>query len=266
MGLYTRCVPVPIRNKLLQRSSDSLITVLNYHRVDSDPSDVNAVSVDNFERQMAYLDSHYQVITVADLLETVTQGSNQSRKVVITFDDGYRDNFENAAPILQKYNLPACFFIASGIVGTDKSFRHDRRRLGRAVPVMSWDHVRQLHDMGFAVGAHTVNHARLKFCDPVTLHHEIHGSKKMIEDKLGTEVSYFSHPYGLQEDISPNSLAEIKNAGFVCNFSAYGGLVQPAFDDTFALKRVGIPNHKSTLFFQAWVEGWRTQIESRRKK
>ncbi|HID70235.1 MAG TPA: polysaccharide deacetylase family protein [Desulfobacterales bacterium] len=257
MACFVYITPVPWRNILCRLRKQSLITVINYHRVDNDNCDINAVSPKNFDRQMSFLKNNYTVISIKELLERMKTGCNDQRLVVITFDDGYLDNFENAAPILKKYNFPACFFISSGIVGTDKPFLHDMKRLGRKIPAMSWSHIRKLHGMGFEIGAHTINHVRLSQCDSGDLEDEIVGSKDMIEEKINAEVSYFSHPHGLLSDVSSTALSIIKKTGFLCNFSAYGGLVQPR-DDVFDIKRVGIPNHESLLFFRAWVEGWRT--------
>ncbi len=256
MAFFVYCAPVPWRNFLYRLRKKSLITVINYHRVDNDNGDINAVSPENFDRQMSFLKNNYTVISIKELLERMKTGCNGQRLVVITFDDGYLDNFENAAPILKKYDFPACFFISSGIVGTDNPFLHDMKRLGRKVPAMSWAHVRELHAMGFEIGAHTINHVRLSQCSPEKVEDEIVKSKNMIEEQIHAKVTYFSHPHGLPSDISQPALATIKKAGFLCNFSAYGGLVRPG-DDVFDLKRVGIPDHESLLFFKAWVEGWR---------
>jgi len=256
MAFFLYCVPVPLRNLFRRFRKQSLITVINYHRVDRDAMDINAITPENFERQMAFLKRNYTVVTVRELLEKIQSGCNKQRLVVITFDDGYLDNFEQAVPILKKYKLPACFFISSGIVGTDKPFSHDIKRLGRKIHTMSWQHVKQLHEMGFAIGAHTVNHTRLSHCNRDDLEKEIVGSKTMIEQKINAPVSYFSHPHGLLTDISPIALSIIKRAGFLCNFSAYGGLVQPG-GDLFDIKRVDIPDHHSLLFYRAWLEGWR---------
>jgi peptidoglycan/xylan/chitin deacetylase (PgdA/CDA1 family) len=256
LSFFLYCAPVPVRNMLRRFRHQNLISVLNYHRIDNDLEDVNAVSPSNFERQMIFLKNNYEVISVKELIEIIQSGVNHKRWVVITFDDGYLDNYKNAAPILKKNQIPACFFISSGIVGSDKPFAHDIKRLGRQIPVMNWEHVRQLYEMGFEIGAHTINHVRLSQCNFLTLQQEIVGSKETIENILNTEIKYFSHPHGLQSDVSTEALNIIKQSGFECNFSAYGGLVQPG-DDIFNIKRVGIPDHSSLTFFKAWVEGWR---------
>lgn len=243
------------RNLLHRWKGASLITVLAYHRVDNPQGDVNAVSPANFDRQMAYLKDNYRVTTVAETLELLKRGENRERVVVITFDDGYRDNFLNAAPILAKYGLPACFFISSGIVGTDRHFEHDLELAGRPLPVMSWEEVRQLSASGFEIGSHTVNHARLSKCSPEELRHELADSKAQLEHQLGGKINFFSFPFGRRGDFSEEALAEVKRAGYLCNFSAFGG-INPPSTDPYAIKRQPVADTDSLLYFQAWIEGW----------
>jgi peptidoglycan/xylan/chitin deacetylase (PgdA/CDA1 family) len=247
---------VQVRNLMLQIRGRSLITVLAYHRVDVPDGDVNNVSPENFARQMAFLRSRYRVVSVTELLEILARGRNVGRAVVITFDDGYRDNYLNAAPLLRTYHLPACFFLSSGIVGTKRHFEHDLELAGRPLPVLSWDEARELADMGFDIGSHTVNHARLSDCGPDSLCYELSESKSELERRLGKPVTLFSFPFGQESDFSPVAAAAVKTAGYVCTFSCYGGLNCPT-SDPYELRRQWVADTDSLLAFRAWVEGWR---------
>lgn len=100
------------------------VAVLLYHRVLEDVHENTwgiAVSKNNFEQQIKYISQHYQVLNYGDNWDGVSKPS-----VVITFDDGYVDNFINALPILQKYNVPAIIFISTGNIGTECLFWWDR--------------------------------------------------------------------------------------------------------------------------------------------
>jgi len=246
---------VQARNLWLRLRGRSLITVLAYHRVDTPDGDINNVSPENFARQMAFLRSRYRVISVAELLAILERGRNVGRVVVITFDDGYRDNYLNASPILREYDLPACFFLSSGIVGSDRHFDHDLELAGRPLPVLSWDEVREMDGMGFEIGSHTVNHARLVDSAPDALRDELEGSKAELERRLGKPVTLFSYPFGRKSDFSPIAAAAVRRAGYVCNFSCYGGLNRPT-TDPFAIRRQGVADTDSLPAFQSWIEGW----------
>lgn len=100
--------------------------VLLYHRVidlELDPQEL-AVSITNFNNQIKYLSEKYEVVPLKNLLSNRLSWSVK-RKVAITFDDGYFDNYNNALPILKKYNLPATIFVSSGLVGSNYEFWWD---------------------------------------------------------------------------------------------------------------------------------------------
>ena len=101
------------------------ITILMYHRVTSkeSPLDSNVItsSKENFEKQMKYLSENCNVITFNDLKEKPKKNS-----IIITFDDGYKDNYTTAYPILKKYNLPATIFLATGHINKNELFWWDK--------------------------------------------------------------------------------------------------------------------------------------------
>lgn len=101
--------------------------ILTYHKVSNDPHPYfEPVTPAVFEQQAAFLKSCYRVMDLAELVESSQRGSIPDRAVAITFDDGYRDNYEQAFPILKKYGLPATIFIATGAIETGNTLWHDR--------------------------------------------------------------------------------------------------------------------------------------------
>lgn len=107
---------------LLQSKS----VVLCYHRVVElavDPWQL-AVSPKNFEEQLCVL-KKYNVLKTDELVKQMQQGKMQSHSVCVSFDDGYRDNYEYAKPLLEKHSIPATFFIASGFLGKRQMFWWD---------------------------------------------------------------------------------------------------------------------------------------------
>lgn len=105
--------------------------ILYYHSISEnadwriDPSIV--VSPTHFERQLRYLSRHAHVISLTELVEALRQKrALPTNSVVITFDDGYRDNFITATPLLRQYEFPATFFLATGYIGTGKIKWEDR--------------------------------------------------------------------------------------------------------------------------------------------
>jgi peptidoglycan/xylan/chitin deacetylase (PgdA/CDA1 family) len=110
----------------LTRRTEPSARILYYHRVNEDadpffPSTPTSV----FEREMAYLARRYKVVGLAELLDRL-EGGRPEALLAVTFDDGYRDNFENAFPVLQKYGLPATIFLATGSVDSREPLWFER--------------------------------------------------------------------------------------------------------------------------------------------
>lgn len=112
---------ISIKNRMLNYF-DAPIIVLLYHRVANLDIDFQqlAVSIENFDDQMAYLKNNFPILRFEDNWNNINTPS-----VVITFDDGYFDNYKNALPILEKYKLPATIFISTGQIGSNREFWWD---------------------------------------------------------------------------------------------------------------------------------------------
>ena len=218
--------------------------VLLFHRVgEAYPGDEIGVPEAQFERFCALLARHFPVISLETLAERLRARGEIGGCAVITFDDGYLDNYAAAAPILRKYRLPATFFITTGYIGTDRVPGWDADHGARS-PWMSWDHVRALQAQGFSLGAHTVNHVNLGDAEsfraagakPFPEHwhvdagpdeqaREIVESRRTLERETGATVTTFAYPYGRRENLSAGNRQVIAESGFTVNTSAYGGTV-----------------------------------------
>ncbi len=185
------------------------------------------------------------------------RGEDLSGHLAITFDDGYLDNLTIASPLLTERNLPACFFVATGYIGTDRVPGWDADTNVQQA-WMTWDQVRQLRDAGFEVGAHTVNHVNLgdaesfeRFgaapfprhwnvdVDAETAEFDIVESKRQLERELGEPVRFFSYPFGRCENLSEQNRNIISGSGFECCLSAHGGIVE-ATSSPFDIARIPV--------------------------
>ena len=110
------------------RESNGLL-VLTYHRI-SDELDIQdplKVSMENFEKQILFLKENYSIISGEQLADIITNKRLFPPKAcLITFDDGWRDNYTHAFPILKRYRVPAIIFISTDYIGTDKMFWHEK--------------------------------------------------------------------------------------------------------------------------------------------
>jgi len=180
------------------------IPVLMYHHIEpvarseSDPVRVLGISKDKFDEQMNYLKSgSYNAISLADLYRKIAAGESTEKNVVLTFDDGYIDNFEVAWPIMQKYGFKGTFFIISNRIGT--------------ADYMNKEQIKILQDSGCEIGSHTETHPDLTKLSTSRLKEEIEGSKANIGELIGREIISFCYPVGRFNSRVEN---EVRNAGY----------------------------------------------------
>ena len=101
--------------QLLRRIKKDDPVILMYHRVLQDEF-INGLAPQEFEKQIAYINKHFNVVSIEDLFRDVTSNTVKPYSLVLTFDDGHYDFYANAWPILKKYNLPASLYITTGFV------------------------------------------------------------------------------------------------------------------------------------------------------
>lgn len=152
-----------------------------------------------FEQQMKYLaNNKYNPISFSNYVESLKNKTKlPDKSVVLTFDDGWKSQYEYAVPVLEKYKFPATFFIIS------KSMKS---------PYMNLDDLKYLVSKGFDIGSHTQTHPKLTKLDEKKLRIELEGSKKFLEDKLNIKVKTIAYPYYLE---SQGVRAAVMNAGYL---------------------------------------------------
>ena len=140
--------PKPLQATMVADSENGTkVLVLNYHKIDHTFISL-AVRPEDFDHQMKYLrDNGYHTISPDELYEALAGSGNlPENPVMITFDDGYEDNYTNAYPILKKYGFKATIFVVTGFL--------DKHKKG----YLSWDEAREMNKNGINIESHTVNH------------------------------------------------------------------------------------------------------------
>jgi len=210
-----------------------------FHRIDDRyPDNPITLTSKRFRAFCRFFAERFEVVPFGTLVGLLERHVPLRGQLAITFDDGYRDNYRIAAPILAELGLPACFFLTSGFIESTEIPWWDREA-GISSEWMSWDEVRALHGMGFEIGAHTVTHADLGVLQGEAARGEIVDSRTELEGRIGAEVPYFAYPFGRESQMTEANRELVRLAGYRCCPSAFGGVVRTG-DDPFRFRRIPV--------------------------
>ncbi len=198
------CATAPLRTLIGRRRRArhaEPVQILFYHRVADDHPNPWTIGCDAFARQIAWLEEHFDVISLEEAQRRISTGRNGRPSVVITFDDGYADNCDFALPLLLDRRLPFAYFVTTGNLLHAQPFAHDVERGTPLAPNSPAD-IQALAEAGIEIGAHTRWHVDLATVDPQRLHDEIVGSKLDLEQLIAAPVRYFAFPFGKPQNMT----------------------------------------------------------------
>ena len=231
----------------------AVVPVFMYHHVNPNGGDVLTVTPSDFESHLrAVRDGGYRVLGLSELLAFM-EGSLQlsGRSVVITFDDGYLDNYVYAFPLLREYGVRAAVFVptawldgatASGLgAGGIEHFRravptHAESKVlvsqGRySAVVMDWHMAREMQGSGLVeFGSHTVTHAGCDALGPGDLRVELEGSRERLERELQSPCVHLCWPRGR---FSEAAVAMAAAVGYRTCFTTRRGVVTEGSDPLY---------------------------------
>lgn len=164
--------------------SSGKVTILMYHNITDGQEDYMSVHKDKFREQMQFIkDNGYNVISLDELYAYYIKGTPISDKsIIITFDDGYWNNYMYAYPVLKEFGFKATLFMITSMIDQKMYLNKDR--------------IREMDANGVSIQSHTVNHLELNKMPYEKQLYELRESKKVLEDILGKKIEYISFPYG----------------------------------------------------------------------
>ncbi|SHI26728.1 polysaccharide deacetylase family protein [Pollutimonas bauzanensis] len=210
----------------------------------------------DFKRQMTWLRRFgYRGLAMRDLMPYI-RGERQGKVVGITFDDGYRNVFENALPILKAVGFTATNYFVARQLGGGNAWDYEK-----GIPhsdLMSIDEMRAWAAAGHEVGSHTLDHPFLPKLSPEVANYQVRQSKAELEQALGAPVTAFCYPYGGE---SPSIRAMVRAAGYASATTTARGLARHS-DDIYGLPRIDVD--RSTNIF-VFLRKCMTRLEERRR-
>ena len=167
--------------------------IFNYHHLGPLPAnaDINrqafTVAPEMLEEHLIYFRDHgYKIVPVSDLGDYFYTGQPLPPKAgALTFDDGYREHYKNAFPILKKYNAVATFFVPTGWISS--STKPD---------IMTWEELKEMSAAGMTIASHSISHPNLTKLSDEDLKKQLEESKKIIEEKIGQPCDFLAYPGG----------------------------------------------------------------------
>jgi len=220
----TTSIPAFDKNAVMLPSGKS-VPILMYHSIAYEKDNPVRLPIENLEEQFKYLkDNGYYTITLTDLYNYfMTDTPIPEKSVVLTFDDGYVDNYTAMLPVLKKYNFKATIFVITGAI--DKSANY-----------LTSSQLIEMERYGVDIESHTVSHENLKDISKDKQLETLIKSKEDLEKMLNKKVNFFAYPFG---GYTKTSIEAVREAGYTMAITTDGRWASKS-DGIFSLHRVYI--------------------------
>ncbi len=227
------------------------IPVLMYHQVCEDgtfePSKF-VVSASTFRRQLQFLADHgFSTPRIVDILGR--KNGPENKPVILTFDDGYLNNYQVAFPLLQQFGFSALISLVA-----DPALRTNVWDQGKGIPsaaLMEPRHIREMAEYGIEFGSHSYRHRSLPTLTGEELTTELTRSKEVIEDILGKRVEALVYPYG---DVDERVKNAVRQTGYDCAFATHSGPLD-FYSDLYEIRRMLITDNADPVYMQWMLSG-----------
>jgi hypothetical protein len=197
------------------------VVILAHHLVSDRPHSMG-IPTEDFWRRVRFLQRHYRIVGLAEARRLLRSARVSAPTAVLTFDDGYCDNYITLRAVAEETGAKIAQFIATGQIEQGREFDHDLAAGTRGFLPLTWDQVQEWSARDVEFGSHTRTHFDCGSSDRARLLTEIAGSRKDLEIRLGRRCRFFAFPFGKGENISPEAV-RIAASSYSSFFSSYGG-------------------------------------------
>ncbi len=227
-----------------------ILPVLMYHSIIKDKSDAGKhniyVTEENLRKQLQYLKKNdYQTITFRDIKEGKIK--DFYKKIILTFDDGYEDNYTLLFPLLKEFDFTAVIYLV-----TQKTYNTWGVAEGEPKKnFLSKEQIMEMDNYGIEMGGHTRTHRSLKDIPASELVNEIKGCKEDIEKMISNKVVSFAYPFGALND---EVKQVVKESGIDYGIATKSGPID-LNEDPFQIRRINISTSTGMFVFKHKVSG-----------
>jgi len=225
------------------------VLFLNSHLI-SDREHRMSLPTEAFYHQIQFLKRHYRIVRLSDALRLLKSGNVSEPTLVLTFDDGYEDNFMNLRAVSEETGAPVVLFVSTDPVTQHREFPHDLERGLTGFRALTWDQIRYWSADGTEFQSHTCSHFDCGSVDKEALEKEIVESKRVLEGRLESFVTSFAFPFGKPKNMSTLAMT-IAGKAYDHFLSSFGGENLPSETD----------NHKHLLRKHLQGNSWETELE-----
>ncbi len=216
-------------------ATHKIVKILCYHGILDEPWGIQNLFVKraDFEAQMKYLSENgYTPLFASE----IANASNYSKPIIITFDDGYRDVYTNAFPVLKRYNMKANVYMISGWIGGSVYMTADMTKEMSDSPLIE-------------IGSHTVSHKSLATLSNTDIEYELSESKKTLEAMTGKPIDVIAYPTGSFD----SRVIDISSKYYKYALSTINGVEYPGNLNRYTLKRMYVNRGYTLDQFKALV-------------
>jgi peptidoglycan/xylan/chitin deacetylase (PgdA/CDA1 family) len=217
------------------------IPVLNYHSITIDPGNRAVITPAKFEAQMNYLAMNgYKPLSLQQFIDYMDNKATgmPEKPILLTFDDGYADNYEHALPILKKLQFHATLFISPGT--TEDGY------------FLNWEQIKEMHQAGWDIQPHGMTHPHLPKLTAKDQAYEITEAKRQIDEQLDIKTHVFCYPYG---ERNATTLKLLKDNGFRYAFTIDQGMTTRD-QQPLLLKRIFVNGEET-------IDQWISRLEKK---
>ena len=184
----------------IEQESKHKVPILTYHSIDNSGS-VISTTPEKFRKHIQFLrESSFNVISLKEIVKCLREHSSfPSRAVAITFDDGFKNVYDMAYPVLKEFGFQATIFLVPEYCGRNNQWNGQPKGIP-SLDLLGWDEILEMANNGIDFGAHTMSHPNLSELPLEQSIEEIENSKSIIQRHLGRDVLFFAYPYGNQTE------------------------------------------------------------------